>query len=38
MPKKYHENATVWEVLEKTVHLGVLYMDFHPRERNVAAL
>ncbi|MFV8392362.1 M3 family metallopeptidase [Flavobacterium sp. LB2P6] len=30
---KYHEDATVWEVLENDgTHLGVLYMDFHPRE------
>ncbi|MBG6187102.1 M3 family metallopeptidase [Flavobacterium sp. CAN_S2] len=30
---KYHEDVTVWEVLEKDgTHLGVLYMDFHPRE------
>lgn len=30
---KYHEDATVWEVTEKDgSHLGVLYMDFHPRE------
>lgn len=30
---KYHEDATVWEVTEKDgTHLGVLYMDFHPRE------
>ncbi|MDI5898995.1 M3 family metallopeptidase [Flavobacterium yafengii] len=30
---KYHLDATVWEVTEKDgTHLGVLYMDFHPRE------
>ncbi|WP_426064534.1 M3 family metallopeptidase [Flavobacterium sp. DSP2-3-1] len=30
---KYHEDAAVWEVTEKDgTHLGVLYMDFHPRE------
>ncbi|MCL6460310.1 MAG: M3 family metallopeptidase [Flavobacterium micromati] len=30
---KYHEDATVWEVTEKDgTHLGVMYMDFHPRE------
>ena len=30
---KYHEDATVWEVTEKDgTHLGVLYMDFYPRE------
>jgi peptidyl-dipeptidase Dcp len=30
---KYHEDVAVWEVLEKDgTHLGVLYMDFHPRE------
>ena len=30
---KYHEDVTVWEVTEKDgTHLGVLYMDFHPRE------
>ena len=30
---KYHQDATVWEVTEKDgTHLGVLYMDFHPRE------
>ena len=30
---KYHVDATVWEVTEKDgTHLGVLYMDFHPRE------
>ncbi|WP_338646459.1 M3 family metallopeptidase [Flavobacterium sp. KS-LB2] len=30
---KYHEDATVWEILEKDgSHIGVLYMDFHPRE------
>ena len=30
---KYHVDATVWEVTEKDgTHLGVLYMDFLPRE------
>ncbi|RTZ00744.1 M3 family peptidase [Flavobacterium sp. RSP49] len=30
---KYHEDVTGWEVTEKDgTHLGVLYMDFHPRE------
>jgi len=30
---KYHEDVTVWEVSEKEgTHLGVLYMDFHPRD------
>lgn len=30
---KYHEDSTVWEILEKDgSHIGVLYMDFHPRE------
>lgn len=29
----YHPDATLWEVLDKDKsHLGVLYMDFHPRE------
>lgn len=29
----YHPDATLWEVLDKDkTHLGVLYMDFHPRE------
>lgn len=29
----YHEGVTAWEVTEKDgTHLGVLYMDFHPRE------
>lgn len=29
---KYHEDVTVWEVLEKDgKHLGLLYMDMHPR-------
>jgi peptidyl-dipeptidase Dcp len=29
----YHPDATAWEVLEADgSHLGVLYMDFHPRE------
>nr|WP_314839182.1 M3 family metallopeptidase [uncultured Flavobacterium sp.] len=29
----YHEDVTAWEVTEKDgTHLGVLYMDFHPRE------
>ena len=30
---KYHEETTVWEVTEANgTHLGILYMDFHPRE------
>lgn len=30
---KYHEDATVWEVTESNgAHVGILYMDFHPRE------
>lgn len=30
---KYHEDASVWEVTESDgTHLGVLYMDFHPRD------
>ena len=30
---KYHEDTTVWEVTEANgTHLGILYMDFHPRE------
>jgi peptidyl-dipeptidase Dcp len=29
---KYHEDVTVWEVSEKDgKHIGILYMDFHPR-------
>lgn len=29
---KYHEDVTVWEVLEADGnHIGILYMDFHPR-------
>ncbi|RZJ53950.1 MAG: peptidase M3, partial [Flavobacterium sp.] len=29
---KYHEDVTVWEVTEKDgQHVGILYMDFHPR-------
>lgn len=29
----YHEDVSAWEVTEKDgTHLGVLYMDFHPRE------
>ncbi|RAR50335.1 M3 family metallopeptidase [Flavobacterium lacus] len=29
----YHNDATVWEVTEKDgKHVGVLYMDFHPRD------
>lgn len=29
---KYHEDVTVWEVTEANGnHLGILYMDFHPR-------
>lgn len=29
---KYHEDVTVWEVTEKNgTHVGVIYMDFHPR-------
>lgn len=29
---KYHEDVTVWEVLEKDgTHLGILYMDMYPR-------
>ena len=29
----YHDDVTAWEVTEKDgTHLGVLYMDFHPRE------
>lgn len=28
----YHKDATLWEVFDKDKsHLGVLYMDFHPR-------
>lgn len=30
---KYHEEASVWEVTEVNgTHLGIIYMDFHPRE------
>lgn len=30
---KYHEDASVWEVLEADgSHIGIIYMDFHPRE------
>ena len=30
---KYHEDVTVWEVTEANgTHVGVLYMDFHPRD------
>ncbi len=30
---KYHEDVTVWEVTEANgAHVGILYMDFHPRE------
>jgi peptidyl-dipeptidase Dcp len=29
---KYHEEVTVWEVSEANgTHVGILYMDFHPR-------
>ena len=29
---KYHEDVTVWEVSEANgTHVGILYMDFHPR-------
>lgn len=29
----YHEDVTAWEVTEQDgTHLGVMYMDFHPRE------
>lgn len=29
---KYHEDVTVWEVSEANgTHIGILYMDFHPR-------
>jgi peptidyl-dipeptidase Dcp len=29
---KYHEDVTVWEVTEADgKHIGILYMDFHPR-------
>ena len=29
---KYHEDVTVWEVVEANgSHVGILYMDFHPR-------
>lgn len=30
---KYHEDASVWEVLEADGrHIGIIYMDFHPRD------
>ena len=30
---KYHEDVSVWEVTEANgEHVGILYMDFHPRE------
>lgn len=30
---KYHEDVTTWEVLEADgTHVGILYMDFHPRK------
>lgn len=30
---KYHEEVSVWEVAEANgAHVGILYMDFHPRE------
>lgn len=30
---KYHEDVTTWEVTEKDgKHVGILYMDMHPRE------
>lgn len=30
---KYHDDVTVWEVTEANgTHIGILYMDFHPRE------
>lgn len=30
---KYHDDVTVWEVTEANgAHVGILYMDFHPRE------
>lgn len=28
----YHEDVTAYEVKRKGEHIGVLYMDFHPRE------
>lgn len=29
---KYHEDVTVWEVMDRDgSHLGILYMDMHPR-------
>ncbi len=29
---KYHEDVTVWEVIDRDgSHLGILYMDMHPR-------
>jgi peptidyl-dipeptidase Dcp len=30
---KYHEDVSVWEVTEADgTHIGVIYMDFHPRD------
>jgi peptidyl-dipeptidase Dcp len=30
---KYHEDVSVWEVAEADgTHIGVIYMDFHPRD------
>ena len=30
---KYHPDASVWEVTEADgTHIGIIYMDFHPRE------
>ncbi|UFH46936.1 M3 family metallopeptidase [Flavobacterium galactosidilyticum] len=30
---KYHEDASVWEVKEADgSHIGIIYMDFHPRD------
>lgn len=30
---KYHQDASVWEVTEADgTHIGIIYMDFHPRE------
>lgn len=30
---KYHPDASVWEVTEADgAHIGIIYMDFHPRE------
>lgn len=28
----YHEDVTVWEASKDGKHVGILYMDFHPRE------